>query len=205
MIEGRSNRSELSRANGSDSIDAERVERLQDRVVAEPRRRAVRGRARHLEPHRQHALRLHADVQVGRLAGDREVAGVAVLDQELGAAVDLLLGLLVRDDREDDAHARLVAQLLERAHHRRERALHVVGAAAVEPVALDPRRELLLPGGDDVEVAVQDDRRAVLRARPPPPAPAARGLELLDRDVARLEPALYEPGGPPDAVGVEVS
>ena len=53
---------------------AEGVERLQDRVVAEPRRRAVGGRAAHLEPHREHALRLHADVQVGRLAGDREVA-----------------------------------------------------------------------------------------------------------------------------------
>ena len=52
---------------------AEDVVRLEDRVVAEPRRRAVRGDAADLDRDREHALGLDADVQLGRLAGDREV------------------------------------------------------------------------------------------------------------------------------------
>ena len=41
----------------------------------------------HLEPQRQHALGLDPDVQIGRLAGDREVAGEAAVDQRVAAAV----------------------------------------------------------------------------------------------------------------------
>ena len=44
-------------------------------------------RAAHLDAHREHALGLDADVQVGRLAGDREVADVALLDEVVGAAL----------------------------------------------------------------------------------------------------------------------
>ena len=58
---------------------AEDVVRLEDRVVAEPRRRAVCGEAADLDADREHALGLDADVQVGRLAGDREVGAAEPL------------------------------------------------------------------------------------------------------------------------------
>ena len=40
----------------------------------------------HLEPQRQHPLGLDPDVQIGRLAGDREVADEPALDQSVAAA-----------------------------------------------------------------------------------------------------------------------
>ena len=74
LIEGRSNRSELSRANGSDSIARKTSSAF--RIALSP--------SHGVEPcaavpatssaQREHALRLDADVQVGGLAGDREVA-----------------------------------------------------------------------------------------------------------------------------------
>ena len=155
-------------AEGQRLDAAEGVVGLEDRVVAQPRGRAVRGGARDLQAQREHALGLDADVQVGRLAGEREVAVQALLDEDVGRAPRDVLGLLVGDA--DEAHADLVLRgdVLERAHHGRQRALHVVGAAADEPVALDARRELALARGDDVEVAVEDDGRAVGGARPRP-------------------------------------
>jgi hypothetical protein len=54
------------------------------------------------------------------------------------ARVDLL-GLLVRHADEAHAHLVLALEVLERAHHRRQAALHVVGAAADQPVALHAR------------------------------------------------------------------
>jgi len=63
----------------------------------------VGGRPPHLQAQRQHPLRLDPDVQIGRLAGDREVAGEAAVDEVVGAALGLLLGLLVADDPEPDA------------------------------------------------------------------------------------------------------
>jgi hypothetical protein len=44
-------------------------------------------------------------VHVGRLAGDGEIADVALLDEVVGAALLDLLGLLVRDADEVHAHA----------------------------------------------------------------------------------------------------
>ena len=64
----------------------------------------MRGNAADLEPQRQHPLRLDADVQVGRLAGDREVAEEAAVDQMVAAALGLLLGLLVADDAQPHPH-----------------------------------------------------------------------------------------------------
>ena len=52
------------------------------------------------QPDREHALGLDPDVHVGGLAGDREVADEALLDELVRAALDLLLGLLVGDDPE---------------------------------------------------------------------------------------------------------
>src|SRR5829696_3022614 len=53
-----------------------------------------------LEPNGKDPLRLYADLEVGGLAGDREVPDEATGDECVGAAVLLLLGLLVGDDPE---------------------------------------------------------------------------------------------------------
>ena len=80
----------------------------------------------------------------------------------------------------------------ERAHHRREAALHVVGAAADEPVALDPRRELLVVRRDDVDVAVQDHGRADRRADRGEDDGQAVEVAHLVLDLVRSEPPLDE-------------
>src|SRR5437764_2393173 len=79
---------------------AEDVDRLQDGVVAEPRRGAVRGGAAHLYADGEDALRLYADSEVGRLAGDREVAQVALRHDVVRPAVLRLVRLLVRHAHE---------------------------------------------------------------------------------------------------------
>ena len=61
----------------------------------------------------------------------------------------------------------LVGDVLERAHHRRQAALHVVGAAADQAVALHARLELLGAARHHVEMAVQDDAGRLLAARAP--------------------------------------
>ena len=142
LIEGRSNSSELCRANGSDSILRKTSIALQNRVVAEPRGGAVGGDAADLQPQRQHPLGLDPDVQIGRLAGDREVAEEAAVDQMIAAALGFLLGLLVADDPQPHPHPLLIAHRGGGQQHRRQRPLHVIGATPIEPVPLDPRLEL---------------------------------------------------------------
>ena len=160
LMLGRSKKS-LTLAGERHGLDAaEDVVGLEHGVVAEPRGRSVRGGAADGEAEREHALGLHADVKVGRLAGDREVAAVAALDQNVGAADAHRLGLFVGDAEEADLHPFLVAQIAQRAHHRGERGLHVVGAATDQVVALDARLELAGLAGDDVDVAVEDEHRA---------------------------------------------
>ena len=151
----------------------------------------------HDDPHHQHALGLDADVHVGGLAGDREIPAQAGADDRVGRALVELLGLLVADA--DQAHLDLVLVLdvLERAHHRRQAALHVVGAAADQPVALDSRLELLRAAGHDVEVAVEDHARRAL------PAGADLGdqhrqavvIVIAHLDIAGFEPTLDESCG----------
>jgi hypothetical protein len=161
----------------------------------------VGGPAADQDPRRQHALGLDADVQVGRLAGDREVADVAAPHQVVARTDRDVLGLLVRHDHEPHAHVRLLGQVVRGAHHGRQPALHVVGAAAVQPVALDARRELLGMAGHDVEVAVEDDRRGLLRAHRRGQRVEVAEPVRLDLDVARLQPALDEAGGGVEALG----
>ena len=108
-----------------------------------------------LDPHRQHALGLDPDVQVGRLAGDREVAAQPALDRNLGRPLVELLGLLVGDADQPHPHPILALGVLERAHHPGQAALHVVGAAADQPVVFNAGLELLGAPGDDVEMAVK--------------------------------------------------
>ena len=171
---------------------AEHVDGLQHRVVAQPRRRAVRGAAADHDPAREHALGLDADVQLGRLAGDREVADEALAHHLVRRAHVQVLGLLVGRAQEAHADARVRVDVVQRAHHRGERALHVVGAAADQPVALDTRLELLRVAGHDVEVPVQHDRGRVARAHLGGQHRQAVEVVVLDVDLARLEPALDE-------------
>jgi hypothetical protein len=172
----------------------EDVDRLQHGVVPQPRGRGVGGAAVDGDPAREDALGLDADAQVGRLAGDREVAGEPAPDHLVaGAALDVL-GLLVGHAQEADADLVLGGQVVHREHHRREAALHVVGTAPEQAVAVDARRELLRAAGHDVEVAVEDQRGRVGGADL-----GRQHVEIVervvgDRDVARVEPALDEAG-----------
>ena len=139
----RGNSSDDSCANPICSIRRKPCERLQHGVVALPRGRAVRRAALEHEAQRQHALRLHADLHVGRLAGDREVADVAVLDEPVRAAVSVSSDSSSATQTKWTRTSLRSRHLAERAHHRREPALHVVGAAAEQAVAVDARLELL--------------------------------------------------------------
>jgi hypothetical protein len=134
-------------------------------------------------------------VEVGGLTRDREVPDVALPHQVCGAALlVLLLRLLVGDAEEVHSHAVLGRHVVQRAHHGREPALHVVGAAPEQAVAVHPRLEQLGARRHDVEVAVKDDRRAAGRAD----RGRQHGATVVDLaghlHVAGLEPALDEPG-----------
>ena len=106
-----------------------------------------------------------------------------------------VLGLLVGDAQQAHADAVLRGRVDGRAQQDGERALHVVGAAPDEAVALDAGRELPLARRHDVEVPVEDHRGRV--ARPDVGQDDRQAVEraLLDRDLAGLEPALDEGGG----------
>ena len=131
-------------------------------------------RCPHLHAHGEHALRLDADVEVGGLAGDREVAEVAA--RRGSPSRGRRAPRTPRRTRTRSGRARGPARRRSRKaqHHRREAALHVVGAAAVQPVAVHARLELLRAAGHHVEVSVQHDRRPALRARPWRPARGGR-------------------------------
>jgi len=162
----------------------------------------VGGAAVHDQAAGEHALGLDADVKVGRLAGDREVADEPAADEVVARAALDVLGLLVGHAHEADPYLFLVGQVAHRAHHRGERALHVVGAAADQAVALDARDELLRAPRDDVEVAVEDERRAGLRTHRRAERVEVAELVVHDLDLARLEPALDEPGRGSQAIHV---
>ena len=202
LIDGRSNSSELWSANGSDSIFAEYLDRAEDRVLAQPRRRAVRRPALDQDPHREHALRGDADVHVGRLAGDREVADEALWTSRSPprsvSSSDSSSGTMPSRTRTSSWSRRSASASMSAG----ERPLHVVGAAPVEPVAVDAGLELLGPARARRRGGRAEARSA---ARPAGPTSAivhrqAADLDLVGGDVARLEPALDEPGAELDAL-----
>src|SRR5581483_185465 len=92
-----------------------------------------------LDPHDEHSLGLNADVHVSRLAGDGEIAPKATGHNRGGRALVQLFGFFVRDAYQPHAYALLTLEVLERTHHRRNPALHVVGATTDQAVALDAR------------------------------------------------------------------
>ena len=134
----------------------------------------MRGGSGYLDPQHQDALRLHADLHVGRLAADHEVGPQALVDHHLGGVLAGLRALLVGHD--DQLHLDAVEALGEvgdAEHHGRERRLHVVRAAAVQAAALDPGHELLRMAGHHVQVPVEDEpnrTRSDLRHQTPPAA-----------------------------------
>ena len=147
------------------------------------------------QAHRDDALGGDADMHVGRLAGDREVADEALGDQQLAPALDLLLRLLIRDDPEPHPNGVLLAEVGSRQQQAGEGALHVVGAPAEQPVPFEPGLELLGPPGDDVDVAMQKHgRRGRLRADLGQRHRQVPAGDLAGLDVAGVEPALDEPG-----------
>ena len=144
------------------------------------------GRAsEHLDSHRQHPLGGNAHLHVGGLAGDREVADEARLDQAVPASVVFLLGLLVGNDPQPHPHLVLLAQVGERQQQACERPLHVVGAAPMQALAFQARLELLRAPGDDVDMAVQQHgARRVLR-----PHLRDRHRQVPNPDLARHDVA----------------
>ena len=118
---GRSS-SQLCRANGSDSML--RKTSIALRTALSPSHGVDPWAAVPLTVRRSAStpLACDADVQVGRLAGDREVAAVAALDQDVGAA-DRPPPRTPRRRRRRSrtSHPVLIAQIAQRAHHRRER------------------------------------------------------------------------------------
>ena len=122
---------------------------------------------------------------------------VALLHQVVGAALLEVLGLLVGHAHEMHAHPLLPGQVVQGAHHRRQPALHVVGAATVEAIAVDVRRELLGAAGNDVQVPVQDDRRRPLGG---PTVAASSGRPLCTPPVTSTSRASSQPLTKPAAL-----
>ena len=114
LIDGRSNSSDDSRENGIDSI--RRKTSTAFTIALSPSHGVEPCAARPWTRirRRQHALGLDADVQVGRLAGDREVADVAAPDEVVARAALDVLGLLVGHDHEPHAHVGLVGEVVQR-------------------------------------------------------------------------------------------
>src|SRR5215216_218726 len=179
----------------------------EDRVLAEPRRRAVRALAAEGDAEVEDALGLGADVEVGGFAGDEKVANVAVLDEDLRARRSAVLLLLVGDHEElDRGVATHGGEVLDGVHHRRESPLHVVDAPAVELAVLLVGLELPLLAGHDVGVAVQE-YAGLSRAHPHHEGgqvPLGTGAPVPDRlQASRLEPPVDEVDRRPgDARGV---
>ena len=102
-----------------------------------------------------------------------------------------------------DADALRALQVCDREHQGGECALHVVGAAPEEAVALEARLELFLVSGDHVEVPVEQNRVGrVLRPRVGDQDGELPHRQLVDLDVACLEPAAYETRAELDALCV---
>jgi hypothetical protein len=120
------------------------------------------------QPHHAH-LRAHQHVQ--RFGDQGRVGGVAV--QQAGQRA--VAGALLLDHAlQHHARRRLPAQALQRLQGHRvghDAGLHVVGPAAVQPVAVDPglegrpRPQLLGAHRHHVDVAVEDQRASAHRAR----------------------------------------
>ena len=207
LTDGPSKSSDRSDANGSAADAAVEVDRLEHGVLAQPRRasRGRRGRApRSARPARPWPGRRSAGRWARRRSrtrpGCRRRRGGRSPSCRSTSASDSSSGAIRSFTRMPGEAVRGGGQIGERREHRGERALHVVGAAAVEAAVLAPRRELVAVAGDDVDVRAQDERaRAVADGRDDR-GPAVHVDDAV-ADALPLEPAAQEPdarcGSPP--------
>ena len=141
LIDGRSNRSEDSRLNGS--VSMRRKTSCALRIALSPSHGVEPCAARPLTSTVTASTPL-AWTPMCSSVGSPVIAKSALpsslAHEPVGRAVLDVLGLLVGDADEAHAHGVLRGGVVDGAHHRRERALHVVGAAPDQPVALDARR-----------------------------------------------------------------
>ena len=106
------------------------------------------------------------DVEAGRLGDDARVRAQPALDDRRAACAGRLLVRVRRDDQVAGEADTFRGEHLGGEHHRRDPALHVAGAAAVElPVSHLRGERLARPAlarldRDDVDVAVEDERAA---------------------------------------------
>jgi hypothetical protein len=159
---------------------------LHDRVHAEVRARAVRGPAGDLDVGPHESLVRDDQLELGRLGDDRGV-GAGRPEHLLDADARVLL---VGDRGDDDVPGQAERGGLAAGDERRgDPGLHVVRAAAVEPVALDARRVRVAhaPDGDRVEMAAEQQR--------PPAARARRAHDDARTARSALEHLCLEPGG----------
>ena len=164
---------------------------LRDRVDPEIRPRAVRGPSGRLDVEGEPAAVGDAETLVGRLGDDRRV-GAPAREQGLGADARRLL---VDDGGDDHVAAQSTPCALGAgARDRREARLHVVGAAAVEPSALDPggQAAVRLEQPDRVQMAVEQQRPAAAAAPRDADHVRPSGSDLHDLD---LQPRALEPLG----------
>src|SRR5439155_2943943 len=117
------------------------------------------------------------------------------------ARAHVAAGLLVREQGEDHVAGQRGALLLraeERGDEHRDRSLHVHGAATpdvtVHELAAERRpRPVLARGRDDVDVALEEQRRLVASREPGNEVRAARNLRVdLGVDPGLLEEPAYE-------------
>ena len=121
LMDGRSKRSDDSRLKGKVSI--RRKTSCAFRIALSPSHGVEPCAAPplHGEAQREHALGLDADVEIGRLAGDREVAGEPLAHEPVGRVGLDVLGLLVGHAHEPHADRVLRGRLADGAHHRGQR------------------------------------------------------------------------------------
>jgi hypothetical protein len=137
----------------------------------------VRRRAGCDQPDLEQPFRLGDHPQPTLLTDHHETRGDPVRDLVRGAviAADLLVGdqLQTQGVRQDGR------QFAEDLGEHQCRHFHVLGAAAVQPIALPPGPELVRGAGDDVEMSVQDD---------PEIRPGRASVEQGARFAVRAEP-----------------
>nr|BFE72200.1 hypothetical protein GCM10020092_055010 [Actinoplanes digitatis] len=153
----------------------------------------MRGGAGGAQPHLAQPLGVGDDAQAALLADDHEVRAHPGLDLVCGAivAADLLVG----DQLQAQRVRQRPGQLPEHVGHDHRRDLHVLRAAAVEPVAV--AAGLVGFGGHDVEVGVEQDPEHRARAgRPDQRAGLAARGEAFHREVRAddVEHQIERPG-----------
>ena len=166
---------------------------LDDRVDAEVRARPVRRAPFDLDPRPDEALVRDGDRELGRLGDDGRV-GLDGAKHLLDAEARVLL---VGDRRDDDVAVQAQRGGLAAGDEGRGDArLHVVGAAAVEPVALDARvvRCVHPPDAHRVDVPAEQQRAPASRAAGTndDARPAGRALEHVGLQTGGERPARDE-------------